>query len=391
MGEGESLFSGYAGRMLWVVALGTMASMTGRLVLSPLLPAIIEDLSITPSRAGFALTVMWGFSALMQFPGGRLSDRLSRKTVLVAALGVLIAGYTVLSVTPVYAVFLLGAAVVGVGTGLYPPAAITLLSDLFERKQGKALGIYASSLNFGGVASAGLAVAALAVAVWRAAFLPVLVVLAAVLVLIHRWNGEPYVVERPGLEIRATAGRVLGSPRVRWVIAASALFAFTWQGVASFLPTFLQIEQGYTATFAGNAFAGFFLVATVANPLAGAIGDRLRYTYVAAGASVFAGVGLAGLMAAGDALATLAAVAVLAVGLSSYWPVMNAYVLEGFPGSSKGGDFGALRTTFNVLGSLGPTYVGVVAERATYTLAYTGLVGCLACSTAITLWLARRW
>ena len=42
------------------------------------------------------------------------------------------------------------------------------------------------------------------------------------------------------------------------------------------------------------------------------------------------------------------------------------------------GDLGAMKTIWTGIGSFAPTYVGVVATRWSYGLAFAGFVGCLA-------------
>ena len=86
-GREKSLVSGHFGRMLLLVSFGTTTPVSGQLAVSPLLPTIIAALAITPARAGVAPSVMRALVALCRFPGGRLADQLSRKTVLVDALG----------------------------------------------------------------------------------------------------------------------------------------------------------------------------------------------------------------------------------------------------------------------------------------------------------------
>jgi len=44
-----------------------------------------------------------------------------------------------------------------------------------------------------------------------------------------------------------------------------------------------------------------------------------------------------------------------------------------FPDDSLGGDFGASKTVYTGIGSLGPTYVGVAAAHFSYTAAFAGL------------------
>lgn len=57
------------------LAVTWLAIVFGRGAIPPLLPAIIEELRITPAEAGIALTHMWGLYALPQFPGGRRGPR----------------------------------------------------------------------------------------------------------------------------------------------------------------------------------------------------------------------------------------------------------------------------------------------------------------------------
>lgn len=51
-----------------------------------------------------------------------------------------------------------------------------------------------------------------------------------------------------------------------------------------------------------------------------------------------------------------------------------------------GGDMGATRTVYLSIGSLGPAFVGFVAERGSYAPAFTVLMGCLVVRAGILLW-----
>ena len=104
----ERLLGGYHGRLLLILTLGAALAKFAKLVLPPLLPAIAMDLSITPVLAGGALSLLTLTSAFLQYPGGKLSDRLSRKTVLVVSFIFLITGSILLLSAPSYWVFILG-------------------------------------------------------------------------------------------------------------------------------------------------------------------------------------------------------------------------------------------------------------------------------------------
>ncbi|WP_089670389.1 MFS transporter [Halobacterium jilantaiense] len=379
----EHLVRGYAGRLLVAVSVGWLAIQSGRLVLSPMLPAISADLGISDAQAGFAFTTLWGLYAVLQFPSGRLSDALSRKTLLVAGLGLSAVGFTAVAAAPSYAFLLAGAAVLGTGAGLYPTVARALVSDLYTAKQGRAFGLHTASGDLGGVASAGLAAAVLAYATWRAAFVPVVVVVVAVLVALHVWSREDYVVEARSLAVRDTVGRLLVGSRFRWLLVAYTLYAFTWQATAAFLPTFLETGKQF-APFVGQvAFGVLFGVGAVVKPTAGWLSDSVSRRALTVGALVLGATALVGVVLADSPAVAVAAVAVFAVGLLAFPPVMQSYLMDAFPDGSAGGDLGAMRTVYIGVGALGPTYVGTTATLANYDLAFWGLVVALLAAAGI--------
>jgi MFS family permease len=106
----------------------------------------------------------------------------------------------------------------------------------------------------------------------------------------------------------------------------------------------------------------------------GALGDRVGYLKVITASTVSVVVGVS-LMVVTPSLAVIGVGLLLAaIGFTAYWPVMNSYVLERFPESSKAGDFGALGGVYMGAGSLGPTFVGFVADHADYTVAFSVLI-----------------
>ncbi|MFB6106712.1 MAG: MFS transporter [Halobacteriaceae archaeon] len=385
----ERLFAGYAGRLSIALSLGWLAIRLGREAVPPLLTAIAADLSLAPAETGVALSVLWGTYALTQYPGGSLADALSRTTVLVAALGCSAAGFALLAVAGGYPSFLVALGFVGVGSGLYFVPTRALLSDLFVARRSQAFGVNAAAGTVGGAGAAALAVLVLHVATWRAAFLPTAGLLVGVGLLLHRWSEEGYVLAGASLDVRETGRRVLGVSRVRRLLAAYALFAFAAQAGLSFLPTLLQAEAGFSAPLASAAFGLLFVVGTVVSPVAGGLADRVARTAVAAAALAVAAAGLAGVLLAPGRPTVVAGVVVYAVGIRAFPPAMQAYAMDLFPAESMGGDFGALKTVYTGLGSLGPAYVGVVAQRADYAAAFAGLVGCLVLGFGTVLALGR--
>lgn len=382
-GHRERLLGGYSGRLLLSLSVAYLAIQFGRNILSPLLPAIIDDLSISSFQAGIALTIISATYALSMYPGGRLSDQLSRKTVLVAAGVVSVVGFSLLAVAVSYLPFLLGAAVLGLGAGLYWISLRALLADLFVERRGQAFGVQ-DSLGFAGpLLAAGGAVAVLAVSTWHTAFLPVIAFLLCSVVLTHVWVREPYVVDRVEFNAVATGTRVFGDQQVRRLIVGYTSGIFAMQAIIGFLPLFLQVEHGFSATLSSVGFAVLFLGAMITMPVSGFLGDRISHVPVAVGGLVLSLAGLFALVLASSSIAILAGVLAFGLGIWAFPPVIQAYLMTRFPNDSMGGDYGAFKTVYAGVGSLGPAYVGFVAGYLDYATAFLGLVLFLVLSIVI--------
>lgn len=385
---GDSLFGGHSGRMLVTISLGTMLLMAARALVSPLLPRIVADLSISTSAAGVALSVMWLMYAVWQYPGGRFADHLSCKTVLVGGLGIGALALLTLSISPTYAVFFFGVALIGVGAGVYPPAAFTRLSELFVERRGAAFGVHSASFDLGGALASVLAVLAISLSNWRLAPLPMIVAIGLLVVALHRWGVEPYRVERVEFSLRKTLRRLLGQPRVRRIVVAFALFSFGYQSVLSFLPTFLQEVKGFSPEFAGNAFAMLFVVGIVVKPVGGRFGDAFGFARASGLGPLSTAAGIAVLLFTDGVPVALVGVFLVALGLAIFYPLMTTYLMNSLPEASRGGDFGAGRTLFYAIGSVGPAFVGFVADWRGYPLAFLALCVCFAACAAVTVYLA---
>ncbi|WP_373222123.1 MFS transporter [Halorientalis marina] len=382
--------------MLVSLAVAWATLQFGRFLLSPLLPAIIDDLGITKVAAGVALGAFQGIYALTQFPSGRLSDRFTRASLIVPGLGTLAVGFLVLSVTVSYPLFLLAAVVVGVGKGLFAVPSRALLSDLFVARRGRALGLYSAGTDVGGIlASAvgvlvtGGAAAWLPQAVttgaldWRAPFAPVAVLLALIGVVYVVWNRDAYELGRTEIGLVATVRRLATTRAQREALVAFALFYFVIGAWVNFLPTYLTESKGFSESLAAGLFAVVFLVGIWAKPLAGAVSDRVPRRPVAVVTLLFAGGALVVVEAVGGLLPVVAAIAVFAVGYKAQFPIADAILLDAAPDENVGGDLGAARALFLGVGALGPVYLGVVATAVSYRVAFAGLVACLLASAGL--------
>ncbi len=86
----------------------------------------------------------------------------------------------------------------------------------------------------------------------------------------------------------------------------------------AFIPTFLEVERGFSTSLASIAFASVFFTGVFATPLPGAIGDRFGTVLTILGSITFAVVGLAIVLGGAAVPVVIAGVIVLAVGLTGF-------------------------------------------------------------------------
>lgn len=375
--------------MLLVLALGWATLQTARFLLSPLLPRIIDTFGFSPGGIGLVLTVFGLLYAAVQYPSGTYSDELSRATLLVPGFLVLLVAVAVigLSVTPW--LFVLGVVVLGIGKGLYASPSRALLGDLFDSSRGRALGIYTAGTDVGGLVASGLAVAVLATTVWRAAFLPVFLVLVAVMVLFVLWNREPYALHRVRLDPAGTAGRIAETREQREVIVAFFIFYFFVGGLINFFPTLL-VDSGLSEAIAGAVFALLFAVGIVTKPLAGDVSDRYSRLLVSIVGLLLAVVGVAVVLLATTLPVVALGTVLAAVGYKTQFPIADTVVMEAAPDGHVGGDLGAARAVFLAGNAVGPGFVGIVAQVSSFQVAFWLLAASLLVSIGILVRQYRR-
>jgi MFS family permease len=371
----EHLFSGYHARLLLILTLGATLAKFSKLVLPPLLPVITADLSITPAIAGGALSLLTLTSAFLQYPGGKFSDHLSRKTVLVVSFLLLITGCIILLSVPTYWAFIIGVIVIGACDGLFHTPARSLLSDFYITKRNRAFGIHLIAIDLAGIFAA--LVAIVVVATWRAVFIPVLFAAIGVLILYHTSSRGHYVFHPVPLEFTSTMKRLFRSRSIRQLTFVNGLFSFVLQGFIGFLPLFLQTYHGFSISFAAGGFALLFAIGLFVKPLSGELADKFGGTKITIISLLLISIGILSLLFFSNFLLIFGGIAVIAIGQKAFTPPMQSILLDAVSRESNAGDYGAVRTIFIGIGSMGPLYIGIMATLLGYEYAFAGFAFCM--------------
>ncbi|QLK27506.1 MFS transporter [Natrinema zhouii] len=375
----------YRNTVLVLCTLAFFATVTARLVISPVVPDVVDAFSVSTGTVGLALSGMWAAYALSQFPSGLLGDRFGERTIILTAIGGTAAASTLLAVSPTFGAFFAFAVVLGAAAGLHYSVATTLLTRLFDRT-GRAIGIHVSGAPLAGLTAPVVATAAASRYGWRAAIavgtavaIPIVVVLAL--------RVRPTEPRHPDRRLReqvdvSLLSRLLTRPTLAYTTALCALGAFTWQATASFLPTFLEVGYGLSRTRAGLLFSLYFLVNGGVQPLIGALSDRYSRDFAAA-ITMTAGLAGFGTLVTGDGLA-MAVAGVACVGVAMTWgaPLQSRF-MDALSDAERGLGFGLVRTAYMLLGATGSVAVGATADLLGWTAAFGLLAGVMGLSLSM--------
>lgn len=359
-------------------------------LLPPLLPEIRESLSITNGQAGIALTVLYVTYGVFQYPSGQLSDEWNHATLIFPAIVVLGVATFLIGASTGLVTFVLACGCLGLGRGLFSIPMRLVLTELFPVGKGKALGYFNAGTDVGGIVAAGVAILVLSVGTWTAPF----VVLAGLLVglsgLFLLWSHEPWLlspreVYHADLAVAAAIKRISTTPGLRRLLVAFSLFSFMVNGVLNFLPEYLQEAKSMSPQLAGSIYALLFVLGIVVKPTSGSLSDRFDRRTVSIVGMVVSAASLCLLLVSNSIVVIAILVASFTVGYKTQFPVIDAMLVDGAPEASRGRDLGAARAVFHAFGATGPAFVGLVADRFSFTAAFVALTICLLSSAAL-LW-----
>jgi ACDE family multidrug resistance protein len=219
----------------------------GNSMLIPVLPQMQKELGISPFQSSLTITLFSVTAGLFIPVLGYLSDRFSRKAIIIPSLIVyggagILAGFG--AIWDSYAVVIAARALQGLGAAGTAPIAMALVGDMYEGgTESRALGLTEASNGTGKVLSPILG-SLLALIVWYAAFFafPVFCLVSLMCVLfILKEPERKKEAPRLGRYIR-TIARILKA-RGRWLITAfvvGSLALFTLFGVLVYLSDMLE-------------------------------------------------------------------------------------------------------------------------------------------------------
>ncbi|MEV4175066.1 MFS transporter [Nonomuraea sp. NPDC049709] len=133
---------------LYPMAAGNFAIGTGMFVTAGLLPPISADLGVSRSAAGQLMTVFALAYAVLSPLLAALTARMSRRTLLLVALSVFVAGNTLTALAPTYPLVMLTRVIAAAGAAMFTPTSSAVANALTApERRGRALALVMGGLS----------------------------------------------------------------------------------------------------------------------------------------------------------------------------------------------------------------------------------------------------
>jgi DHA1 family putative efflux transporter-like MFS transporter len=216
--------------------------------LAPVLHDVADDTGVSVSAAGQLVTASALVAVICMAALGPLTDRNSRRSLMMIGLAMMVVSGIGSSLTSEYGALLSMRLLSGAGDALLLPATYVAAADYFKGKDREvALNVLLVPLGAAVVVGLPIVVAINEVAGWQAAFAVFAVfnlfIMLAVRLLLPAV--ETVKDERSfGQHYRESYGGVLGNQATLAVLLAAVLGAATWNGMVTYVGAFFEDELG---------------------------------------------------------------------------------------------------------------------------------------------------
>jgi MFS family permease len=266
--------------VLIVLLLFSVAAPLNQFKAPPIMPVLMGALSLALGRAGLLMSVYAVTGLILALPAGFIFQRLGYRFTALLAGGSLVIGATLGALSASLGGLLGSRVVEGVGTSFIAVMAPAVIAVWFtERRRGTAMGIWSAWVPIGSLTMLVLGPALAQAAGWRAvwwfgaAYAAVTTVLFLIFVKPAPRN-EDAGAATPGVP-RPKLAPVLRNRNVWLLSLAFAFFNAAVIALATFMPTYLNLQRGVPLRQAALIFGLVNLVGMFSAPAGGILSDRI--------------------------------------------------------------------------------------------------------------------
>lgn len=372
-------------------------------MLIPILPKMKSELNITQFQTSLIISV-FSIAAAISIPVlGYLSDRFSRKAIIIPALivygsGGLLAGAAAAWFSNPYTWILAGRIMQGMGAAGTAPIAMALAGDLFKgSEQSKVLGLVEASNGFGKVISPIIG-SLLALLFWYAAFFAFPIFCAISVLFTIFFIKEKKAEKEPPPLGKYVKGLVsVFKTEGRWLFAAyftGASCLFTLFGILFYISDILEKDHHINGLLKGAILAIPLLFMTTTSYFTGSnIGKKMKVMkrLIVIGCLLMTA-SFASLVFFTELLPFFAVLVVSSIGTGLVLPCINSFITGSVP-TDRRGFVTSLYGSVRFLGvAIGPPIFGALMEwsRSGMFLSTAGLTLLCALLSMILIHVAKK-
>jgi MFS family permease len=278
--------------------------------------------------------------------------------------------YLIVAMTSSYTVMLVCMALIGIGTFLWHPAAITSISAMYPTRRGYGLAIHELGSNLGDTLAPLGAGFLLAYLSWRqvlslnvALGLLLMVVTVSLLTRARRQRREAATRALSFGEYLEGLRTLVRNLNLLILALVAGVRSMTQHGLSTFLPLYLVNELTVPAALLGLYLSLVQVSGMVATPIAGALSDRVGPKRVATAGMLTTSLVVLGFAALDLGAAFVAALALLGFFVYSMRPAIFRWAIGVVPRQYEGTAVGILFTTQALFSTLMPLIGGYIADR----------------------------
>lgn len=390
---------------LTILAIGLipLILVLGNSMLIPILPQMKTELDVSQFKISLIISV-FSIAAAISIPIlGYLSDRFSRKAVIIPALilygsGGLLAGFAAAWFTNAYTWILAGRVMQGIGAAGTAPIAMALTGDLFKgAEQSKVLGLVEASNGFGKVISPILG-SLFALLFWYAAFFafPIFCLISILLTIF--FIKEKKADKQPPPVGQYVKGLIsVFKTEGRWLFAAyltGAVCLFSLFGILFYISDILEGDYQIDGLLKGGILAIPLLFMTTTSYITGSkIGKdmKLMKTFIVVGLLLMT-VSFATLIFFKQLIPFFAVLVISSIGTGLVLPCINSLITGSVPTDRRGfvtSLYGSVRFLGVAIGP--PVYTALMEwSRTGMFLSTAGLTLFVACLSLLLIQVVEK-
>ncbi len=359
---------------LCCISLAWFLILSGRYSISNLLPKITQELQFSWTEAGVALTAMWLFYALLQFPSGIFSDIKGRKISIILAMIIFSISYFIVGFSIHFFMFFLALILLGAGTGGYPSVGISMITDIFKEKRGKALGIRSSA---GSLAYIVPMIAAIIANYydWRSFFFLWGGISLVSIYLFFRGTQESTSLPTTvSVRERVVDGiSIFKKPQIQIIFIVNLLIAITWISYMSFFQPYLIVgKEGFNGFLAGIALGILGIGGFIFKPFIGSLSDRYNKKIIILILSLSTGLATLALVFTNSIIVIFLICPALSLS-TAIFPVISSHLMDQWDEKGRAGKLGFYRSMLILLASPSSSVIGFLADKYTFDIPFIGL------------------